>query len=235
LRVVPGETASLTRHRQRRRLIQVSAARATLSRPIVACGELVSQAMGAGGGAWAALREDGELAHDAERTLAIACWAYEQGGEGWGACLDRARDGAVVRAEGTTPPPLQATCGGTGTRSWMPWQHESSARRGRATGSASSIRMKPPDSRGAPACRPDVSCQHVAQEITSHARDLMRNWRRLPLVRLWRIFLCIPSSSRPYSSGYVLLFWMLTIYSKSMSDNVPAHVLKELLEAFRNG
>lgn len=27
-------------------------------------------------------------------------------------------------------------------------------------------------------------------------------------------------------------FWMLTIYSKSKTDNVPAHVLKELLEDF---
>ena len=29
-------------------------------------------------------------------------------------------------------------------------------------------------------------------------------------------------------------FWMLTLYSKSRADNVPGHVLKELLEAFRD-
>ena len=29
-------------------------------------------------------------------------------------------------------------------------------------------------------------------------------------------------------------FWMLTLYSKSKKDNVPGHILKELLEAFRN-
>jgi hypothetical protein len=30
-------------------------------------------------------------------------------------------------------------------------------------------------------------------------------------------------------------FWMLTLYAKAKRDNVPAHILKELLEAFRNG
>jgi len=30
-------------------------------------------------------------------------------------------------------------------------------------------------------------------------------------------------------------FWMLTIYAKAKSENVPAHILKQLLEAFRNG
>ena len=29
-------------------------------------------------------------------------------------------------------------------------------------------------------------------------------------------------------------FWMLTMYSKAKKDNVPGHVLKELLEAFRD-
>ena len=29
-------------------------------------------------------------------------------------------------------------------------------------------------------------------------------------------------------------FWMLTLYSKSKRDNVPGHILKELLEAFRD-
>jgi len=29
-------------------------------------------------------------------------------------------------------------------------------------------------------------------------------------------------------------FWMLTIYSKAERDNVPGHVLKQLLEAFQN-
>jgi hypothetical protein len=29
-------------------------------------------------------------------------------------------------------------------------------------------------------------------------------------------------------------FWMLTLYSKSKKDNVPGHILKELLEAFRD-
>ena len=30
-------------------------------------------------------------------------------------------------------------------------------------------------------------------------------------------------------------FWMLGIYAKAKHDNVPAHILKQLLEAFRNG
>jgi hypothetical protein len=30
-------------------------------------------------------------------------------------------------------------------------------------------------------------------------------------------------------------FWMLTLYAKAKNDNVPAHVLKQLLEVFRNG
>lgn len=30
-------------------------------------------------------------------------------------------------------------------------------------------------------------------------------------------------------------FWMLTLYSKSKKENVPGHILKELLEAFRDG
>lgn len=30
-------------------------------------------------------------------------------------------------------------------------------------------------------------------------------------------------------------FWMLTIYAKAKLDDVPAHILKLLLEAFRNG
>ena len=30
-------------------------------------------------------------------------------------------------------------------------------------------------------------------------------------------------------------FWMLTIYAKANRDDVPAHILKQLLEAFRNG
>jgi len=30
-------------------------------------------------------------------------------------------------------------------------------------------------------------------------------------------------------------FWMLTLYSKAKHDDVPAHILKKLLEAFRNG
>ena len=30
-------------------------------------------------------------------------------------------------------------------------------------------------------------------------------------------------------------FWMLTLYAKAKYDNVPAHVLKQLMEAFRNG
>jgi hypothetical protein len=29
-------------------------------------------------------------------------------------------------------------------------------------------------------------------------------------------------------------FWMLTVYAKAKRDNVPAHILKQLLEAFRN-
>jgi hypothetical protein len=29
-------------------------------------------------------------------------------------------------------------------------------------------------------------------------------------------------------------FWMLTIYSKSSETNIPAHVLRKLLEAFRD-
>ncbi len=29
-------------------------------------------------------------------------------------------------------------------------------------------------------------------------------------------------------------FWMLTLYAKAKRDNVPAHILKQLLEAFRN-
>lgn len=30
-------------------------------------------------------------------------------------------------------------------------------------------------------------------------------------------------------------FWMLTLYAKATRKNVPAHILKQLLEAFRNG
>ena len=30
-------------------------------------------------------------------------------------------------------------------------------------------------------------------------------------------------------------FWMLTLYAKTKHDNVPAYILKKLLEAFRNG
>ena len=30
-------------------------------------------------------------------------------------------------------------------------------------------------------------------------------------------------------------FWMLSIYAKAKLDNVPAHILKELLEVFQNG
>ena len=30
-------------------------------------------------------------------------------------------------------------------------------------------------------------------------------------------------------------FWMLTMYAKARHDTVPAHVLKQLLEAFRDG
>lgn len=29
-------------------------------------------------------------------------------------------------------------------------------------------------------------------------------------------------------------FWMLTLYSKSRKDNVPGHLLRKLLEAFRD-
>lgn len=29
-------------------------------------------------------------------------------------------------------------------------------------------------------------------------------------------------------------FWMLTVYAKAKHDNVPSHILKQLLEAFRN-
>lgn len=29
-------------------------------------------------------------------------------------------------------------------------------------------------------------------------------------------------------------FWMLTIYSKSKTENVPPHILRQLLEAFRD-
>ena len=29
-------------------------------------------------------------------------------------------------------------------------------------------------------------------------------------------------------------FWMLSVYSKAKLDNIPGHVLKKLLEAFRN-
>lgn len=29
-------------------------------------------------------------------------------------------------------------------------------------------------------------------------------------------------------------FWMLTLYAKTTRENVPAHILKKLLEAFRN-
>jgi hypothetical protein len=30
-------------------------------------------------------------------------------------------------------------------------------------------------------------------------------------------------------------FWMLTLYAKAKLEDVPAHILKQLLEAFRNG
>ena len=30
-------------------------------------------------------------------------------------------------------------------------------------------------------------------------------------------------------------FWMLTLYSKARRENVPAHILKQLVEAFRDG
>ena len=29
-------------------------------------------------------------------------------------------------------------------------------------------------------------------------------------------------------------FWMLTLYAKAKRENIPAHILKELLKAFRN-
>lgn len=30
-------------------------------------------------------------------------------------------------------------------------------------------------------------------------------------------------------------FWMLTLYAKAKRENIPAHILKQLLEVFRNG
>lgn len=30
-------------------------------------------------------------------------------------------------------------------------------------------------------------------------------------------------------------FWMLTLYAKAKQENVPAHILKQLKEAFENG
>jgi hypothetical protein len=30
-------------------------------------------------------------------------------------------------------------------------------------------------------------------------------------------------------------FWMLTLYAKAKREDVPAHILKQLLEAFRHG
>lgn len=30
-------------------------------------------------------------------------------------------------------------------------------------------------------------------------------------------------------------FWMLTLYAKAKRDDVPAHILKQLLKAFRDG
>ena len=30
-------------------------------------------------------------------------------------------------------------------------------------------------------------------------------------------------------------FWMLTLYAKTKQENVPAHILKQLKEAFENG
>lgn len=30
-------------------------------------------------------------------------------------------------------------------------------------------------------------------------------------------------------------FWMLALYAKAKNDNVPGHILKKLLEAFRDG
>ncbi|HEU4931797.1 MAG TPA: hypothetical protein VFT48_06935 [Pyrinomonadaceae bacterium] len=30
-------------------------------------------------------------------------------------------------------------------------------------------------------------------------------------------------------------FWMLTLYAKAKRENIPAHILKQLLEAFKDG
>jgi len=30
-------------------------------------------------------------------------------------------------------------------------------------------------------------------------------------------------------------FWMLSLYAKATQKNLPSHILKQLLEAFRNG
>ena len=30
-------------------------------------------------------------------------------------------------------------------------------------------------------------------------------------------------------------FWMLTLYTKAKRENIPAHILKQLLEEFRDG
>jgi hypothetical protein len=30
-------------------------------------------------------------------------------------------------------------------------------------------------------------------------------------------------------------FWMLTLYAKAKREDVPAHILRQLLEAFRDG
>ena len=30
-------------------------------------------------------------------------------------------------------------------------------------------------------------------------------------------------------------FWMLTLYAKAKREDVPAHILKQMLEAFRDG
>ena len=30
-------------------------------------------------------------------------------------------------------------------------------------------------------------------------------------------------------------FWMLTLYAKAKRENIPAHILKQLLEVFRDG
>ncbi|MFL6414745.1 MAG: hypothetical protein ACJ74Y_03620 [Bryobacteraceae bacterium] len=30
-------------------------------------------------------------------------------------------------------------------------------------------------------------------------------------------------------------FWMLTLYAKAKRENVPAHILRQLLEVFRDG